>query len=96
MANLEKSEMETCILFNAGNRSTVHVFSDDKTWQRKLERAGAVITKVYSSGGKEYELQYRQISIRKLGKKKEMSEEQRQAASERLKKMREAKNKNDD
>lgn len=87
---LSREEQETCILFNAANRETVFVFSDDPTWQKKLEKAGAVVTKIHLTGGKEYELQYRQITVRKLAVKKSMTDEQRQAAKERLKNMRKA------
>lgn len=87
---LSREESETCILFNAADRENVHVFSDDPVFQRKLERAGAVIKKVNPSGSKEYTLRYNQISIRKLKAKKEMTEEQRQRARERLNRMREA------
>lgn len=89
--NLTREEMETIICFNAADRETVHVFSDDQVWQRKLERAGAVITKEHPSGGKEYTLEYRQVSIRKVASKRDMSPEQRQKARERLQRMREIK-----
>lgn len=85
--NLTREEQETIVYFSADNRETVHVFSDDIVWQRKLERAGAVITKEHPSGGKEYTLEYRQISIRKLASRREMSPENRQKAKERMHKM---------
>lgn len=88
---LTLEETETCFLFNAAERNTCYVFSDDKVWQRKLERAGAVITKEFPGGAKEYTLERRQVSIRKLAAKREMSPEQRMEARERIKKMLEAK-----
>lgn len=87
---LTREEMETAIVFNAANRETVYVFSDDPTWQRKLERAGATVKKEHPGGAKEYTLAYRQVSIRKLKEKKILTDEQRQAARERFKKIREA------
>lgn len=89
---LTLEETETVLLFNAADKSTVYVFSEDKTWQRKLERAGAVLTKEFPGGAKEYTLERRQVSIRKLAAKREMPPEQRMAARERIKKMLEAKN----
>lgn len=91
MTKLTNEERETIICFNAADRETVHVFSDDPVWMRKLERAGAVVTKEHPSGGKEYSLERRQVSIRKLAGKKVMSDEQRQKARERMHKMLEAK-----
>jgi len=88
--------METCILFNAADRNYCHVFSNDSVWQRKLERAGAVVTKELSSGGKEYRLEAKQVSIRKLSQGRKMTEEQRNAARERLRKAREKAKENND
>lgn len=83
-------EIQECILtICATEKDVVHIFCDYPKWMNKLERAGAVITKVHPSGGKEYTLDVRQLSIRKKRTAKEMSEEQRQQARERLKRMRE-------
>lgn len=91
MTTLSREEMETCILFNAANRETVYVFSDDPVWQRKLERSGARIVKEHSSGGKEYELEYWQVSIRKKKVKREYTDEQRKTMADRLSLSRKAK-----
>lgn len=91
--NLTSEERETLISLCADDRTTAYAFSDDPTMQRKLERAGAVITKVHPSGGKEYRLEARQISIRKIAAKRNMTPEQKANARERMKKMQEAKKK---
>lgn len=89
MTEQTKAEMETLFSITEDNRNTIHVFSDSAVWQRKLERAGAVITRELKGGGKEYTIEYRQLSIRKAGKR-ELSEEQKVASKERMKKMLEA------
>lgn len=83
-----KEEQETHFLLNANNRETIHIFCDDPVWQRKLERAGAKVKRINSSGGKEYEILYKQLSIRKISQRT-MTEEQKLAAKERMRKMRE-------
>lgn len=89
MTEQTRAEQETHLLINADDRNLIHCFSDEPVWQRKLERAGAIITKELKGGGKEYTIEYRQLSIRKAGKR-EMSEEQKAASKERMKKMLEA------
>lgn len=83
MPLLTREEMECIFYLSADNRQTIHVFCDDLVWQRKLERLGAKITRDLGNGGKEYEIEYRQLSIRKAGKK-EMSAEQKEKARERM------------
>jgi hypothetical protein len=52
---------------------------------RKLESAGAIFVKT-TGEGKEYTIEYRQLSIRKAGKKV-MSEENKVRARERMREM---------
>lgn len=88
---LTREEQEVHIHMSADNPDKWHCYVDYPAWQRKLERAGTVIVKEYPSGGKEYTLERRQISIRKLAAKRDITPEQRQASRERLKNALEAK-----
>lgn len=78
--NLALTEQETHLNMTADDRGTWYVFSDDPVMQRRLEKIGAVITKVMKDGvGKEYTLKASQVSLRK-----EMSAEKKAALAARL------------
>lgn len=89
MTEQTRAEQEAIFYISGDNRETIHAFADDPTWQRKLERLGAIVTKELKGGGKEYTIEYRQLSIRKAGKR-DMADEQKAAARERMLKMQEA------
>jgi hypothetical protein len=59
----------------------------------KLSRIGVTPVKEYPDGGAKYILDYEQVSFRQKSKPRNLSEEQRQAAAERLAKARSKKNK---
>ncbi|QWU14313.1 hypothetical protein SAMN04487895_101616 [Paenibacillus sophorae] len=87
----------------AEERETIIRSDDDcKTWSvytlqqtiiTKLRKVGAEAYKVDSDGGHYYkDLKFNQVSFR-TGKERNMSDEQKQAASERFKEMHKNKNK---
>jgi len=77
--------METAFYQNAEDRSKWQVFSDDPYWQRKLEKAGAVLVKA-GGDGKTYTLRQDQVLIR-VGKRA-VSKAQRDSAAIRMRNMR--------
>jgi hypothetical protein len=85
----------------ANERETaMHCDDETKTWsiytmqQRvitKLKRAGIKPYKIQEDGGHWYkDIPFNQVSFRSESRGREMSEEQKQAAAERLRKAREA------
>ncbi|NQF14661.1 hypothetical protein HPY31_12140 [Brevibacillus sp. HB1.3] len=87
----------------ANERETaIHCDDETKTWRiytmqqrviTKLKRAGIEPYKIQEDGGHWYkDVPFNQISLRSESKGREMTEEQRQAAAERLKKARKARN----
>jgi hypothetical protein len=84
--------------YSASERETVIQTDDESgkwilhTYQGKIEtklrKAGIKPIEIYPDGGSRYELDFNQVSFRAKSKKRPMSEEQRQAASERFKKAR--------
>jgi hypothetical protein len=95
---LTAAERETTIRTDEETNSWIYeTFS--RKMMTKMERIGAVpITVHYSKKGKilgaKYELDFKQVSFRSKSKgKRVMSEEQRQAASDRIKNLHRNKNK---
>lgn len=82
MSKLPKEERETVISIDASNRETCIVYSSDPVYQRKLEKIGAEIIHM-DDWGKHYRLPANQVSLRKA--RKPLTEEQKEAAAERLK-----------
>ncbi len=84
MADLTLAEMETHMNMSADNRGVWEVTSDDPVMQGRLERIGA---KLNSTRGKlkTYTLPANQVTLRN---KRELTDEQRAALSERAKAMR--------
>lgn len=82
MANLALDEQETNYTVEATDRKTVNVFSNDAVTQRQMERLG--IEPHRSDGyGKFYTVDLSQFSFG-IRRKRQMSDEQRAAAAERL------------
>jgi hypothetical protein len=86
------------ISYSAAERETV-LQTDDESgkWilhtyqgkvQTKLRKANIQPVEEYPDGGARYELDFNQVSFRSKSKGRNMTEEQRKAASERLKKIR--------
>ena len=70
------------------------VYTNDSTFLTKLLKFAEPIDPEYENGriiSAKFELASNQITLRKSSKKREMSEEQKIAAAERLRKAREAK-----
>ena len=83
MKKLPREEQETLINQTAQERidGLWHVYSDDPTVMRKLDKIG-VLVREEESGGRHYTLEQAQVSLSK--KRKPMSEEQRLATAERF------------
>jgi len=84
MGNLTLEEQETCFNIIANDRNKVHVFSDDPVWIARLDKISEAIR--VTGECKEYILRIDQLVVRKG--KKHVSEEQRVAMSERMRKLR--------
>ena len=84
MGNLTLEEQETCFNIIASDRSKVHVFTDDPVWIARLDKVSEAVRN--TGEGKEYILRIEQLVVRKG--KKHMSDEQRAAMSERMRKLR--------
>lgn len=84
MSNLTLEEQETVFNIIANDRNKVHVFSDDPIWIARLDKISEAIR--VTGEGKEYILRIDQLVVRKG--KKHMSDEQRAAMSERMRKLR--------
>lgn len=82
MANQALDEQETSFTIEATDRKALRIFSNDGVWQNRIEKLGIQPTKT-SDYGKWY-----LVSLDEFGfgirKKRQMSEEQRYAAAERL------------
>ncbi|MGK4040926.1 hypothetical protein AB0Y20_01395 [Heyndrickxia oleronia] len=71
-----------------------HIYTNDSTWLTKLLKIAEPIDPEFENGriiSAKFELQANQVSLRKPSKKREMTDEQRKAAAERLRKARENK-----
>ena len=79
-------EQETTFTIEATDRSIVHVYSNDPVYQRKLERVGAMPYRDCDDGGKFYKLPVNQLRI--TLPPRIMTEEQRAAAAQRLRGLR--------
>ena len=84
MTALTNSERETRLNMTADNRGVWEVASDDPVMQRRLEAVGARLTRQRGET-RWYTLPAEQVTIRR---KRELSDEQRAALSERAKAMR--------
>lgn len=84
MSNLTLEEQETVFNIIANDRNKVHVFSDDPIWIARLDKISEAVR--VTGEGKEYILRIDQLVVRKG--KKHMSDEQRAAMSERMRKLR--------
>ena len=82
MAELTNAERETHISMCADDRSTWTIGSDDPVMQRRFEAVGATLVKARGDW-REYTLPANQISLRN---KRELTDEQRAALSERARK----------
>lgn len=66
------------------------VYTNDSTWLTKLLKFAEPINPEYENGrivSANFELNVNQVTLRKPPKKREMTEEQRKAMSERMKKL---------
>lgn len=86
--SLTLDEQETHFNVVATNRSLVHVYSDDPVMQRKLEAVGAKVVRVSedAGGGKHYELDSRQLLLRKVPNARKLTPAQKEALGRRLSK----------
>jgi hypothetical protein len=86
-------EQETVFTIEATDRNFVFIFSNDQVWQKRIEK----FTEAYKRN--EYGRWYK-VSLEEFGfglrKKRVLTEEQRQAMGERLARMRDAQNDDDD
>jgi hypothetical protein len=72
-----------------------NIYTNDSTWLTKLLKIAEPINPEYEDGriiSAMFRLNANQVSLRKPSKKREMSDEQRQAASERMKNLHKNKN----
>lgn len=83
MANQTADEMETMFNIVASDRNTVLVFSDDPVWMRRLDKLGTFVRN--TGEGKEYTLRIDQLVVR--SGKRQVSETQRAAATETMRKI---------
>lgn len=91
--NKSLEETETHLSMVASNRKIWELFTEDIVVQRKMARLGIKPIRETSNGvGKFYSIPSNQISIRRA-RTTTMSEENKKKASERMKKMQEARNK---
>jgi len=79
--NLSADERETTFSIMASDHKTVTVWSNDPFWQRRLEKL--VEPSTVTGESRFYQLDLDNVRFT-VGKKREMSDEQRQAAGERL------------
>ena len=84
MTALTNSERETHLNMTADNRGQWVIGSDDPVMQRRIEAVGATLTK-QRGDWREYTLPAEQVTIRR---RRELTDEQRAALSERAKAMR--------
>lgn len=69
---------------------TFNIFTSDSTWLTKLMKIAEPINPEYENGriiSAQFQLQSNQVSLRKPSKKREMTDEQRLAMAERMRKM---------
>lgn len=83
---IDNDSRETHFNQSASDHGTWYVFTDDPFWIRRLDRIGELVRE--TGQGREYKLRANQVSVRAIPKKREMSDEQRQMLTERLKRMR--------
>lgn len=83
MANQTTDEQETMFNVVASDRNTIHVFSDDPFWMRRLDKFGTFVRN--TGEGKEYTLRADQLVVR--AGKKQVSETQRAASVEKMRKI---------
>lgn len=83
MANQTLDEMETVFCIVASDRDVVTVFSDDPFWMRRLDKIGTFVRN--TGEGKEYTLRADQFVVR--AGKRQVSETQRAAATENMRKI---------
>jgi hypothetical protein len=86
--NLSADEREICVCQTDEERAegVWHVYTSSPFWMRRLDKFGELVQD--RGEGKEYRLQQNQVHLRKLPKKRVMTEEQREAVRERLQKSR--------
>jgi hypothetical protein len=75
-------EQETTFTVEATDRKTVRIFSNDVVWQRRIEELGIVADRE-DAYGKFYTVSLEEYSFG-VRRKRQMSDEQREAAAERL------------
>ena len=81
--NLALDEMESNFTVEATDRNTLQIFSNDAVWQRRLEALGVVAYRV-DGYGKFYKVSLEDYTFG-IYRKRQLSDEQRQAAAQRLK-----------
>lgn len=84
MADLTLAEMETHMNLSAADRGVWEITSDDPVMQRRLESIGATLTETRGAL-KFYTLPANQVTLRN---KRQLTDEQRAALSQRAKTMR--------
>lgn len=87
MNELSNAERETHLNLVADDRSTWIVYSDDPVMIRKLDRIGAKLVKA-EGFGKHFELDAKQVLLRKAPQKRNLTDEQKAELRERLAKSR--------
>lgn len=81
-------EQETALNMYATDRTSWTVYTNDLVMQGKMERIGAELVAEHNGGGKSYNLRADQLLFRKG--KRHVSEKQRAASADRLRRMRAA------
>lgn len=85
MRKLSLDEQETTFTIEATDRDTIHVYSGDGVWQKRLEKAGALPYRDCEDGGKFYKLDSRQIILRSIDQVNRASERGKREYERRLK-----------
>ena len=80
---LTLDEMETNFVIEASDRNTLQIFSNDSVWQNRLAALGITPYRV-DGYGKFYRVSLEDYNFG-IYRKRQLSDEQRQAAAQRLK-----------